>query len=136
MNHNDFAWIYLLFFLIIPLSRIIPRLIRRRGQKNDIQSQRFVGSQFKESSDYTVQEHTRDTTKPLTKDMLVLGELNRGTTKFEKIVKNTGIDSNELNSILKDLENRDLMRVEEKNGIMGPKVELYPTDKGFKEYYS
>ncbi len=87
-------------------------------------------------SDYTVQEHTRDSSKPLTKDMLVLGELNRGTKKFETIVKNTGIDSNELNSILKDLENRDLMRVEQKNGIMGPKVELYPTDKGFKEYYS
>ena len=104
--------------------------------KNEIQPQRFVESQFKESSDYTIQEHKRESTKPLTKDMLVLGELNRGTTKFEKIVKNTGIDSKELDSILKDLENRNLMRVEQKNGVLGPKVELFPTDKGFKEYYS
>jgi len=28
------------------------------------------------------------------------------------------------------------MKVEEKSGLFGPKVELYLTDKGYKEYYS
>jgi len=37
---------------------------------------------------------------------------------------------------LEDLEKRGLMKVEEKSGLFGPKVELYLTDKGYKEYYS
>jgi hypothetical protein len=37
---------------------------------------------------------------------------------------------------LEDLEKRGLMKVEEKSGLFGSKVELYLTDKGFKEYYS
>lgn len=132
----DFTWIYLLFFLIIPLSRIIPRLIRGRGMKNNISPQTFLEGHFKESSSKTVQEPTRESSKPQTKDMLVLGELNIGTKKFENILKNTGLDNDDLNSILKDLERRELLRVTHKNGFFGPKVELYPTNKGFKEFYS
>ena len=75
-------------------------------------------------------------TRPETIDMLVLGELNRGAKTFGQIKKNTGLDSTELDSILEDLENRGLMRVEQKKGLLGIKIELYPTDKGFKEYYS
>ena len=41
-----------------------------------------------------------------------------------------------LNSILEDLEKKGLMKVVKKQGMFGPKVELYSTDKGFKEYYS
>jgi len=112
--------------------------------KNIIPSQTFSGGKFEQSND-TIQEHTRDPSiqefardpsKPKTKDMLVLGELNGGTKNFEDIKKNTALDTNELNSILEDLEKRDLIRVEQKKGLFGTKVELYATEKGFREYYT
>jgi len=68
--------------------------------------------------------------------MLVLGELNSGTKNFESIKKNTDLDSTELNSILEDLEKRGLLRVEHKQGLFGTKIELYSTEKGFREYYT
>jgi len=144
MAEEGFAWFYLLIFLMIPLMRIIPRLLRRRKMKNIIPSQTFSGGKFEQSND-TIQEHTRDPSiqefardpsKPKTKDMLVLGELNGGTKNFEDIKKNTALDTNELNSILEDLEKRDLIRVEQKKGLFGTKVELYATEKGFREYYT
>ena len=67
--------------------------------------------------------------------MLVLGEINRGTNNFKKLLKVTGLERDELIPILDDLEERGLMRVEQKSGLLGPKVELYVTDKGFQEYY-
>lgn len=48
----------------------------------------------------------------------------------------TNIDNKELDSILEDLESRALIKVVKKQGMFGPKIELYSTDKGFKEYYS
>ena len=144
MAEEGFAWFYLLIFLMIPLMRIIPRLLRRRKMKNIIPSQTFSGSKFEQNND-TIQEHTRDPSiqesardpsKPKTKDMLVLGELNSGTKNFEGVKKNTALDTDELNSILEDLEKRDLIRVEQKKGLFGTKVELYSTEKGFREYYT
>ena len=74
--------------------------------------------------------------KPETKDIQVLGELNRGAKNFEKIQKITGLERDELASILEDLEKRALMKVEEKSGLFGPKVELYLTDKGSVKIHS
>jgi len=37
---------------------------------------------------------------------------------------------------LEDLEKKGMMKVEEKSGLLGSKIELYPTKKGIKEYYS
>jgi len=68
--------------------------------------------------------------------MLVLGELNHGTKNFDVLQKRLGIDNETLNSVLEDLENEGLMRVEQKQGLLGPKVELYPTEEGVKKYYS
>jgi len=144
MAEEGFAWFYLLIFLMIPLMRIIPRLLRRRKMKNIIPSQTLSGGQFEQSND-TMQEHTRDPTiqeyardpsKPKTKDMIVLGELHSGTKNFEGVKRNTGLDSTELNSILEDLEKRDLIRIEQKKGLFGIKIELYATEKGFREYYT
>ena len=144
MEHDGFNWFLLVIFLMIPLMRIIPRLLRRRKMKNAIPSQTFSGGKFEQGND-TIQEHAqdpsiqesaRDPSKPKTKDMLVLGELNSGTKNFEGVKKNTGLDSNELNSILEDLEKRDLIRVEQKKGLFGIKIELYATEKGFREYYT
>ena len=67
---------------------------------------------------------------------MVLERMNRGAKNFKKIQEITGLERDELVSILKDLEKRRLMKVEEKSGLFGRKVELYLTDKGFKKYYS
>jgi len=68
--------------------------------------------------------------EPETKHQLVLERMNRGAKNFEKIQKITDLERDELASILEDLEKRGLMKVEEKSGLFGPKVELYLTDKG------
>ena len=68
--------------------------------------------------------------EPETKHLLVLERMNRGAKNFVEIQKTTGIERDELTSILEDLEKRGLMKVEEKSGLFGPKVELYLTDKG------
>jgi len=68
--------------------------------------------------------------------MLVLGELNRGIKNFNSIQKNLGIDSKPLEEALQSLENQGLMKIQHKQGLLGPKIELTPTDKGFKKFYS
>jgi len=74
--------------------------------------------------------------EPETKHLLVLERMNRGAKNFEKIQKITGLKHDELVSILEDLEKKGMMKVEEKSGLFGSKIELYPTKKGIKEYYS
>ncbi len=133
---DHFYWIWLIF-LMIPLVRVIQRYIRKRNNPDYYtSSEKRVEMQLEKTSTNTIEKPTRNLTRPETKDMLVLGELNRGVKSFEKIQKIIGLKHNELISILDDLEKRGLMRVEEKSGPFGPKVELYATDKGFKEYYS
>ncbi|MBT8242972.1 MAG: hypothetical protein HKP34_04610 [Nitrosopumilus sp.] len=139
MAEPNFSWIYLIIFLAIPLARIIPRLLAKKGigkkfsqppPQNDIQSG------FTENN-YNVSETKKiESPKPQSKNDLVLGTLNRGSKTFESIQKNTGLDGQELDSILEDLEKNGLLKVVHKQGLLGPKTELYPTDKGFKQYYS
>ena len=128
----SFSWIYLIFFLAIPLSRIIPRIIAKRRMANP--DQRFVNDV--ELKQEKISETKQEIPKPKTKNMLVLGELNKGTRTFENVQKNTGLDSEELNKILEQLETQGLLKVQQKQGLFGLKIELYPTEKGFKEYYS
>ena len=133
---DHFYWIWLIF-LMIPLVRVIQRYIRKRNNPDYYtSSEKRVGMQLEKTSTNTIEKPARNLTRPETKDMLVLGELNRGVKSFEKMQKIIGLKRDELISILDDLEKRGLMRVEEKSGPFGPKVELYATDKGFKEYYS
>ena len=163
MAEPNFAWIYIIIFMAIPLARIIPRLLAKRGiGKNflqpssstpysDLQKQRsetnFGESPTKRNfadpstepnfADPSFERQPQaDASKPPTKKQLVLGALNRGSKTFEDIQKNTGLDASELDSILDDLEKNGLLKVLHKQGMLGPKTELYPTDKGFKEYYS
>ena len=68
--------------------------------------------------------------------LMVLEIMNRGAKNFKKIQEITGLGRDELISILKDLEKRGLMKVEEKSGLFGPKVELYLTDKGSTKIHS
>ena len=142
MAEEGFMWIYLIFFLI-PLARIIPRLVRKWQKKDNT----FSENQFRpdnprieqkqggfESSETFQRERLSE--KPQNKEMQVLGELNKGVKDFNKIQKNLNIHNQELEKILKDLENKKMIKVVKKSGLLGIKVELYPTDKGFKKYYS
>ncbi len=126
----EIAWIWLIF-LIIPLMRILPRLLRKRRE-----SYKQESGPFRESGFNPVSNSPQQKIRTPSKDMQVLGEISIGTKQFEKIRKNTGLPREELDSILQDLERRGLMEVRQKQGIMGLKVELYPTEKGLREFSS
>ena len=136
MADENFSWFYLIFFLI-PLARLLPRLVRRWQKKNDS----FTENPFNQSNPGMEQrrepsEKPPSPVKPQNKEMRVLGELNAGTNDFNKIQKNLGINNTELEDILKGLEDQGLMKVVKKSGPFGTKLQLVPTEKGFKKYYS
>ncbi len=134
-------WIWAIFF-IIPLVSIIRRYLRKRNMQNfNKSSEQYHEMQFKTNSSKieTPRQNVLEPEpepKPETKDMQVFEVLNYGAGNFEKIQKITGLKHDELVSILEDLEKRGMIKVEEKSGLFGSKIELYPTKKGIKEYYS
>jgi len=67
------------------------------------------------------------------KDLIVLGAIKNGITKFDKIKKTTQTDAEELNSILEKLEEGGFISVQEKKGWLGSKIEIIATEKGAKE---
>ena len=67
------------------------------------------------------------------KELIVLGAIKNGIKKFDKIQKTTQIDSKELNEILEKLEKKEFIKVEEKKGWMGKKIEIKSTEKGDRE---
>lgn len=67
------------------------------------------------------------------KDLIVLGAIKHGIKKFDKIQKTTQIEDEELNKILEQLENRGFIKVVEKKGWLGKKIEMDVTDKGSRE---
>lgn len=135
MADPNFSWVYLIIFLAIPLARIIPKILAKKGI--GVKSpQTIQENQFETNREEYSQKPQIESTKPQTKNNLVLGVLNRGSKTFEDIQKNTGLDNSELDAILEELENNGLMKVVHKQGMLGPKTEIIPTDKGFKEYYS
>ena len=142
MADPNFSWIYIIIFLAIPLARIIPRLLAKRGIGKSFirpqQSKPFEPSFVKPAEEHRSEsfEPRTDPSKPQSKNDLVLGALNRGSKSFESIQKNTGLDTQDLDDILEYLENNGLLKVVHKQGMFGPKTELLPTDKGFKKYYS
>ena len=144
----DFSWMYLIIFLMIPLARILPRILKKlksgNSESQEIPQRQFESNfnRYEDQSDKQFESNSTEyqeppkSSKPQTKNMLVLGELHRGVKQFEDIQKNTGLTTEELNSILEDLETNGLMKAQQKSGLFGMKTELVPTDKGFKEYYS
>ena len=139
---ESWQWIFV-FFAILMIARIVPRMIR--GRKNILPQQAGSTKPHMVTESRPEQSFVKESrpeppfvkdAKPETKDMLVLGELNRGATTFGEIKKNTGLDSKELDSILKGLETRRLIRIEKVKGLLGIRIELYPTEKGFREYNS
>jgi len=150
MAESDFIWIYLVFFMI-PLARVIPRLIRKWQNKNNPVSENQYKQNFQrpeqkqpqferpktfERSGSFEREHSfeKSDEKPLDQKMMVLGEINRGVKDFNQIQKITNIDNQKLENILKGFEDDGLMRVVKKDGIMGSKIEMHPTEKGYKKF--
>ena len=150
MAESDFIWIYLVFFMI-PLARIIPRLIRKWQKKNNPVSENQYKQNFQrpeqkqpqferpktfERSGSFEREHSfeKSDEKPLDQKMMVLGEINRGVKDFNQIQKITNIDNQKLENILKGFEDDGLMRVVKKDGIMGSRIEMHPTEKGYKKF--
>ena len=146
---EHFYWIWAIFF-IIPFISIIRRYLRKRNTQNfSKSSEQYHEMQFQTNSS-KIETPRRNLLEPepepklepepepkhKTKDMRVFEVLNHGVGNFEKIQEITGIKHDELVSILEDLEKRGMMKVEEKSGLLGSKIELYPTKKGINEYYS
>jgi len=68
------------------------------------------------------------------KETAVLGVINRGANKFDKIAKEAKIEPKELDAILQKLENSGWIRVDEKKGWIGKKIEINPTEEGYREF--
>lgn len=138
---EGWQWIFV-FFVILMVVRILPRLLRQRKmniqRNNGVTPERAFLNKSPEQS-FVKESYDKsfvNDTKPESKDMLVLGQIIRGYKTFGEIRKKTGFDSNDLNTILEDLEKRELMKVQQKKGLIGIKVELLPTEKGYREYDS
>jgi DNA-binding HxlR family transcriptional regulator len=71
--------------------------------------------------------------EPEPKELIVLGAIKNGITKFDKIKKTTQIEAKELNSILENLEKKKFITVLEKKGWFGTKIEIIATEKGINE---
>lgn len=137
---ESWQWIFV-FFVFLMVIRIVPRLLKQR--KMNIQrssgvttEQPFFNKSREQSFVKEAQDQSFAETKPESKDMLVLGQIVRGYKTFDEIRKKTGFESKDLNTILEDLEQRELMKVQQKKGLIGIKVELLPTEKGYREYDS
>ena len=146
---ENYSWIELLIFLIIPLARIVPRLLRRAGLKENISARPESprGNFFQESSSPDTfressssdnfQESPRReefSTKNWPKEKIVLGLLLTNITKFEEIQKKGNLSTNNLDTILQDLEKKGLMQPVEKTGPFGKSIQLRITEKGAAEF--
>ena len=146
---ENYSWIYLLIFMIIPLARILPRLLRRAGLKQDISARPETprgnffqesppADNFRESSspDNFQESPLREefSTKNWPKEKIVLGLLMTNISKFEELQKKGNISTNNLDTILQDLEKKGLMRPVEKTGPFGKSIQLKITEKGAAEF--
>ena len=152
---ENYSWIYLLIFLIIPLARILPRVLKRAGLKQNISTRpesprenffqesspdRFQESSsenFKESTPNNFEESPRReefSTKNWSKEKIVLGLLMTNISKFEELQKRANLSTNNLDTILQDLEKKRLMMPVEKSGPFGKSIQLKITQKGAAEF--
>jgi predicted transcriptional regulator len=152
---ENYSWIYLLIFLIIPLARILPRVLKRAGLKQNISTRpesprenffqesspdRFQESspdRFQESSSNNFEESPRKeefSTKNWSKEKIVLGLLMTNISKFEDLQKRANLSTNNLDAILQDLEKKRLMMPVEKSSPFGKSIQLKITEKGAAEF--
>jgi|GEM_PF-193519 len=164
---ENYSWIYLLIFMIIPLARILPRLLKRAGLKQDISARPETprGNFFQESSspdnfressspdnfrESSSPDNFRESSSPdnfrepprkeefstknWPKEKIVLGLLMTKISKFEEIQKKGNLSTNNLDTILQDLEKKGLMTPVEKSGPFGKSIQLKITQKGIAEF--
>ena len=144
---ENYSWIYLLIFLIIPLARILPRVLKRAGLKQNISTrpesprenffQESSPDRFQESSPDNFEESPRKeefSTKNWSKEKIVLGLLMTNISKFEELQKRANLSTNNLDTILQDLEKKRFMMPVEKSGPFGKSVQLKITEKGAREF--
>jgi predicted transcriptional regulator len=152
---ENYSWIYLLIFLIIPLARILPRVLKRVGLKQNTSTrpesarenffQESSPDNFQESSPDNFQESSPDnfqesprreefSTKNWSKEKIVLGLLMTNISKFEELQKRANLSTNNLDAILQDLEKKRLMMPVEKSGPFGKSIQLKITQKGAAEF--
>jgi len=130
----------LLIFLIIPLARIIPRILKRGGLKKNISARLESprGNFFKESfsSDNFKELPNREefSTKNWSSEKIVLGLLMRDISKFEELQKRGNLSTNNLDRILQNLEKKGFMTPVEKSGPFGKSIQLKITEKGAREF--
>ena len=146
----DYSWIFLLIFLIIPLARILPRILKRTGFKENISARLESPREnfFKESdsadnfkeSDYadnfkesppTEEEFS---TRNWSTEKIVLGLLMSDISKFEELQKRGNLSTNNLDRILQNLEKKGFMTPVEKSGPFGTSIQLKITEKGIREF--
>ena len=152
---ENYSWIYLLIFLIIPLARILPRVLKRAGLKQNISArpesprrnffQESSPDNFQESSPDNFQESSPDnfqesprkeefSTKNWSKEKIVLGLLMTNISKFEELQKRANLSTNNLDTILQDLEKKRFMIPVEKSSPFGKSIQLKITEKGAAEF--
>ena len=144
---ENYSWIYLLIFLIIPLARILPRVLKRVGLKGNTSThpesprrnffQESSSDNFQESSSDNFEESPRReefSTKNWSKEKIVLGLLMTNISKFEELQKRANLSTNNLDTILQDLEKKRLMMPVEKSGPFGKSIQLKITEKGAAEF--
>ena len=68
------------------------------------------------------------------KETVVLGVISRGTSRFDRISQESNVEPKDLEQILKKLENSGLIKVDEKKGWLGTKIEINPTEDGYREF--
>ena len=142
----DYSWIFLLIFLLIPLARILPRILKRTGFKENISARldNPRGNFFKESfsSDNFKELPSREelpnreefSTKNWSSEKIVLGLLMTNISKFEELQKRGNLSTNNLDRILQNFEKKGFMTPVEKSGPFGKSIQLKITEKGIREF--
>ena len=146
----DYSWIFLLIFLIIPLARILPRILKRTGFKENISARlESPRENFFKESDYADNFKESDyadnfkesppteeefSTKNWSTEKIVLGLLMSDISKFEELQKRGNLSTNNLDRILQNLEKKGFMTPVEKSGPFGTSIQLKITEKGASEF--
>ena len=143
---ENYSWIYLLIFLIIPLARILPRILKRGDIKEKISTrlesprgnffkESFSSDNFKESpSREELPNREEFSTKNWSSEKIVLGLLMRDISKFEELQKRGDLSTNNLDRILQNFEKKGFMTPVEKSGPFGKSIQLKITEKGAGEF--
>ena len=146
----DYSWIFLLIFLIIPLARILPRILKRTGFKENISARlesprenffkesdsadNFEESDYADNFEESPPTKEEFSTRNWSTEKIVLGLLMTSISKFEDLQKRGNLSANNLDRILQNLEKKGFMTPVEKSGPFGTSVQLKITEKGANEF--